>query len=145
MVTSQVQAAMDLNAACMVSWRVLEKDLERRCDAFTSAFAAHGVQLDGRAFLLGLGALCGHRPHGSLIDSKSRATRASERLTPSEHHDALRLSRPIIPPRRTLMASRLRDLEQHGLAWLSSSRSIRWRRRFLAPDQTVREQACSMS
>ena len=63
----QVQFATELDSACMVSWSQAASG-ERACDAFSAALAAHGVALDGRAFLHGLGALCGQRPHGSLID-----------------------------------------------------------------------------
>ncbi|KAL1496434.1 hypothetical protein AB1Y20_016389 [Prymnesium parvum] len=64
---AQVRAATELSAACMVSWRAVERE-GRACDAFTAAFAAHGVDLDGRTFLLRLGGLCGDAAHGSLID-----------------------------------------------------------------------------
>ena len=63
----QVQFATELDSACMVSWSQAASG-ERACDAFSAALAAHGVALGGEAFLHGLGALCGQRPHGSLID-----------------------------------------------------------------------------
>ena len=52
----------------MVSWSVVRKDGGRTLDAFTRAFADHGVQLTGREFVLKLGSMCGPAAHGSLID-----------------------------------------------------------------------------
>jgi len=59
--------ALMLDSACMVSWTPAARG-EVRCEALSTAFAAHGVLLSGEAFMAGLGALCGERPHGSLID-----------------------------------------------------------------------------
>ena len=65
----QREAATDLGSACMVSWRMVEPaDSQVTCDRFSAAFREHGVELDGRDFLLALGGLCGQRPHGSLIE-----------------------------------------------------------------------------
>lgn len=64
----QRAAATGLDAACMVTWRVVAAPDGPTCDGFSVAFAAHGVALSGREFVCGLGALCGERPHGSLID-----------------------------------------------------------------------------
>lgn len=59
----RVACATGLGAACMVRY-----DTPMACDRFSAAFAAAGVGLSGRAFLDGLGALCGSARHGSLID-----------------------------------------------------------------------------
>lgn len=59
--------ATQLDSACMVSWGPVASG-EQACESFSAAFAAHGVALSGRDFLLGLGALCGEVPHRSLID-----------------------------------------------------------------------------
>ena len=74
----RIQCATGLGSACMVSWRV-----EADCTHFTSAFARHGVALDGYAFLHGLGRICGERPHGSLID----IVPLDRRVTHSWHQD----------------------------------------------------------
>ena len=63
----QIKFATELDSACMVSWSRVASG-ERACAAFSAALAAHGVALRGDELLLGLGALCGQQPHGSLID-----------------------------------------------------------------------------
>ena len=79
----QYAAATGLDAACMVTWRRAAFAGEA-CAAFTAAFQAHGLVLNGRDFVLGLGALCGSRPHGSLID----IVPLQRRVQHSWHQDA---------------------------------------------------------
>jgi hypothetical protein len=67
----------------MVSWRRAATAGDA-CAAFTAAFQAHGLDLNGRDFVLGLGALCGSRPHGSLID----IVPLQRRVQHSWHQDA---------------------------------------------------------
>ena len=66
----QRRFATGLDAACMVSWRMAAEEAEERqgLASFDAAFAEHGVSLSGIEFVRGLTALCGERPHGSLID-----------------------------------------------------------------------------
>ena len=59
--------ALDLGSACMVAWGGAARG-EMGVDAFSKAFAKHGIDLSGRDFLLGVSGLCGSNPHGSLID-----------------------------------------------------------------------------
>ena len=68
------------------------------CEGFSAAFATHGVALDGAAFVLGLGSLCGSHPHGSLIEICPLA----RRVVHSWHQDAGIPSRTVLlgfPPR----------------------------------------------
>ena len=62
----QRKFALMLDSACMVKWTAAGTEIA--CEGFSAAFAEHGIELSGRDFLLGLGALCGPMPHGSLID-----------------------------------------------------------------------------
>lgn len=66
----QRRFATGLDAACMVSWRMAAEEAAEKQGlvSFDAAFAEHGVSLSGLEFVQGLTALCGERPHGSLID-----------------------------------------------------------------------------
>lgn len=72
----QRRLATGVDAACMVSWRMAAEEAAEEHDgerakglaSFDAAFAAHGVSLSGLEFVRGITALCGERPHGSLID-----------------------------------------------------------------------------
>lgn len=91
----QRRAATGLDAACMVAWTTAR---ESSCDTFSAAFAAHGISLSGREFLLGLGGLCGNAPHGSLIDIVPLARRVAH----SWHQDSGISSNTVLlgfPPR----------------------------------------------
>ena len=102
---SEKQRAMatDLGSACMTSWRMVDAQ-DMACERFSAAFAEHGVELDGRDFVLGLGALCGERPHGSLIE----ICPLERKVVHSWHQDSGISSMTVIlgfPPRDRVEAS----------------------------------------
>lgn len=76
-----------------------------RCEAFSSAFTQHGVELDGRTFLLKLGALCGANAHGSLIDSKSIESPSRRMTLPIHKTEAFRFALAVVPLARRVAHS----------------------------------------
>ena len=89
---AQKKAATDLGSACMVAWGPAARG-EAACDAFTAAFVAHGVDLDGASFIRKLGGLCGETAQGSLID----IIPLRRRVAHSWHQDS------GLPSRRTVL------------------------------------------